>query len=240
MPAVSVPRPHAGGELRCHLVAPPTGTGPWPAVVVVHEALGVTDDIREIAGRFAAAGYLTLAPDLFTDGGAVRCLKATFRALMRGEGKAFDDLDAARTWLSARPDCTGRVGIAGFCLGGGFALLAASRGFDVAAPNYGEVPEDVDVVLRGACPIVASYGARDRALRGAAARLEGALQRAGVPHDVKEYADAGHSFLNRHPFGMIGTAALRAGGVGFHAPSAEDTWARIFAMFDEHLVRAGA
>jgi carboxymethylenebutenolidase len=238
MPDVVVPRPRAAGELRCHLAVPPVGGGPWPAVVVVHEAFGLTEDIREIARRFAAAGYLALAPDLYSDGGALRCLKATFRALSRGAGKSFDDLDAGRTWLTARPDCTGRVGIAGFCLGGGFALLAASRGFDAAAPNYGEVPDDVDAVLRGACPIVASYGAKDRALRGAAARLEAALQRAGVTHDVKEYPDAGHSFLNRHPFGLIGTAALRAGGVGFHGPSAEDAWARILAVFDEHLVRA--
>ncbi|MCW3001055.1 MAG: carboxymethylenebutenolidase [Conexibacter sp.] len=237
MPAVTVPRPHADADLAAHLVTPPAGSGPWPAVVVVHEAFGLTDDMREIAGRFAAAGYLALAPNLFTDGGAMRCLRGTFRALGRGEGKAFADLDAARAWLADRDDCTGRVGIAGFCLGGGFALLSATRGFDAAAPNYGDVPDDLDEVLQGACPVVASFGARDRALRGGAVKLETALQRAGVPHDVKEYPDAGHSFLNRHRFGPIGTALFRAGGVGFHGPSAEDAWGRILRMFDAELRR---
>jgi carboxymethylenebutenolidase len=235
MPAVTVPRAHADADLAAHLVAPPAGPGPWPAVVVVHEAFGLTDDIREIAGRFAAAGYLALAPDLFSDGGPIRCLRATFRALGRGEGKAFADLEAARAWLAARDDCTGRVGIAGFCLGGGFALLAASRGFDAAAPSYGDVPDDLDGLLEGACPVVASFGGRDRALPGRAAKLEAALQAAGVPHDVKEYPDAGHSFLNRHRFGPIGTALFRAGGVGFHGPSAEDAWGRILGLFHAHL-----
>ena len=65
----------------------------------------------------------------------------------------------------------------GFCLGGGFALLGATRGFDAYAPNYGPLPKDAEEVLRGACPVVASFGRRDVGLRGAAARLESALTR---------------------------------------------------------------
>jgi carboxymethylenebutenolidase len=122
-------------------------------------------------------------------------------------------------------------------MGGGFALMLAPRGFDVAAPNYGPLPQDPEEVLRGACPVVASYGGRDRGLQGAAARLETVLADLGVPHDVKEYPDAGHSFLNRHnagPFGVLEKVA----GLAYHHPSAEDAWARILRFLDTHL-RAG-
>jgi carboxymethylenebutenolidase len=234
MPEIRVPDAVSAPELQAHLARPPVGRGPWPGVVVLHESFGLTDDIRQLAGRLATAGYVAVAPDLYTAGGALRCLRSTFAALLSGEGKAFGDIEATRTYVARREDCTGKVGVVGFCMGGGFALLTAGRGFDVAADNYGVLPKDLDAVLAGACPVVASYGRKDRALRGAPDKLRAGLARNHVPHDVKQYPDAGHSFLNRHPFGPAG-ALLRVGGVGYHGPSAEDAWARILAFFDTHL-----
>ena len=234
MPSITVPGASSAPELDAHLAVPPVGEGPWPGVVVLHEAFGLTVDIKQQADRLAAAGYLALAPDLYTAGGAVRCLKGTFAALLRGQGKAFGDIEAARALLAGRADCTGKVGVIGFCMGGGFALLAASQGFDAAAPNYGHLPENAVEALGGACPIVASYGRRDPSLRGAALELERVLTEVGVDHDVKEYPDAGHSFMNRHNSGPL-SVLERVGGLSYHEPSAEDAWGRILRFFETHL-----
>jgi carboxymethylenebutenolidase len=211
-----------------------SGAGPWPGVVVVHDAVGMSDDTRGITARFATAGYLALAPNLYARGGRARCVRGVFRELMAGTGRAHDDLDAARVALAGRADCTGKVGIAGFCMGGGFAILGATRDFDASAPYYGMLPRDTSV-LDGACPIVASFGARDRlpGMKGAADRLDRVLTEYDVPHDVREYPKAGHSFANR----MAGplNALLRVGGFAYHHESSEDAWRRVLAFFASHL-----
>jgi carboxymethylenebutenolidase len=211
-----------------------SGAAPWPAVVVVHDVFGMSDDIRTIADRFATAGYLAVVPDLYARGGFVRCVRTVFRELVAGKGRAHDDLDAARETLTARDDCTGKVGIAGFCLGGGFALLGATRDFDASAPYYGEIPADTSI-LDGACPVVASFGGRDPApgMKGAAARLDGVLTERGVPHDVKEYPAAGHSFANRMGGPLNGL--MRVARMAYHHESSEDAWRRVLAFFRTHL-----
>lgn len=239
MPDIQISGAASAPTLRAHLAIPPVGSGPWPGVVVLHEAFGLTTDTRQQADRLAAAGYLAVAPDLFSAGGALRCLKATLTAVNTGQGKAYGDIEATRAWVTARPDTTDRVGVIGFCMGGGFALLTAPRGFDVSAPNYGLVPKDPAAALRGACPIVASYGKRDRALRGAAMKLDATLTEAGVEHDIKEYPNAGHSFLNRHnsgPFALLEKVV----GLNYDDDSAQDAWGRILRFFDTHLQETSA
>jgi carboxymethylenebutenolidase len=230
--------PSARGEIAGYLAVPQaavSGPGPYPAVVVVHDVFGVGDDVRAIVDRFATAGYLALAPDLYTDGGLVRCVRTVFRQLRAAEGRAFDDLEAARQLLLARADCTGRSAVVGFCLGGGFALVAAARGFDASAPYYGPLPQDL-AALDGACPVVASFGAKDSGeLKGAAAKLERALTERDVPHDVREYPEAGHGFANRLPLGPFGPVVRLATGMGYHHASAEDAWQRVLAFFAEHV-----
>lgn len=217
------------------MALPAGGDGPWPGLVVLHEGLGLADDVRGHADRFAHAGFLAVAPDLYTAGGAPRCMLGTFRALLRRRGTAFDDIEAVRRWLAARADCTGRVGVAGFCMGGGFALLAATRGFDAAAPNYPAGTNRLSPqALRGACPVVASYGSADPLARGAAAHLEAVLSAEGVEHDVREYPGARHSYLSHHDRGRVG-ALVRLAGFGYDAAAAEDTWARMLAFLHRHL-----
>jgi carboxymethylenebutenolidase len=226
--------PAASRELRAYL-AVPRGAGPWPGVVVVMDALGLSDDIKDQADRLAAAGYLAFAPDLYSGRGP-KCVIATLQASRSGSGEAYEDIEAARQWLLERADCTGKIGIIGFCMGGGFAVLSAPKyAFDAASVNYGEVPKDAASRLAGACPVVASYGKRDRTMPGRAQRLEDALSANGVPHDVKEYPDAGHSFLNRINTGPLFAPLVKFVGFNYHHPSAEDAWGRILTFFDEHL-----
>lgn len=232
MPMIEFPAPR--GPLPGYLSVPESG-GPWPGVVVVHDAFGLTADIRRIADRFAANGYLALAPALYRRGHRVGCVVRTFRALQDGRGDAVDDLVAARDRLAADDRCTGRVASAGFCMGGGFCLLLAPRGvFDATAPNYGVAPQGLDA-LRDACPTVASYGGGDRMLRGAAAQLEEVLTAGGVPHDVREYPGVGHSFMNNWPTPAPLRVVERTAGLAYSEPEAEDAWRRITAFFDEHL-----
>jgi carboxymethylenebutenolidase len=226
--------PAASRELKGYLAAP-IGDGPWPGVVVIMDALGLSDDIRLQADHLAAAGYLAFAPDLYS-GRGIRCVIATIQGSRSGSGEAYEDIEAARRWLDAREDCTGKIGVIGFCMGGGFALLCAPRyAFQAASVNYGEVPRDAAERLAGACPIVASYGKRDRGLQGRAERLESALTQLNVEHDVKEYENSGHSFMNRINVGPLFAPVVKFVGVNYVHPDAEDAWRRVLQFFEAHL-----
>lgn len=203
------------------------------AVVVLHELLGLNDDIRRITDRFAAAGYRAVAPDLYEGLGARPfCMARAMSAMTRGGGPVVPVVEAVAEHL--RSEGATQVGVAGFCMGGGFALLAAGRGrFDVAAPFYGLVPGREALV--SICPTVASFGGRDRMFRGGAERLRRRLSDAHVPHDVKLYPDAGHSFMSEHPEWMRPLGGLPPLRAAHHHESAEDAWDRMLRFFDEHL-----
>ena len=226
-------RARGGSQHLRAYVARPDGPGPWPAVVLVMEAFGVNDDMRGHADRIASWGYLVVAPDLYSDGGVRRCLAATMQAMTRGEGRAVTDIETARLWATSRPETTQRTGIIGFCMGGGFALLTCDRDrYDAASANYGQVPDD----LTRSCPVVGSYGGRDRMMPGAADDLRRKLTAAGVEHDVVEYADAGHSFLNdAPPSPAVLDPLLRVAGMGSGPAPREDAWRRIEEFFATHL-----
>ncbi|OXM21516.1 carboxymethylenebutenolidase [Rhodococcus erythropolis] len=213
----------------------PTTPRPVAGVVMIHEAFGLEEVMQRQAKRLASAGFLTLAVDLYSAGGAKRCLVPTMTSMLRGHGKAFTDIEVARSWLLESPDCTGKIGVIGFCMGGGFAMVSAGD-FDAASVNYGQLPRKLDEAVVDACPIVGSFGGKDFSLRGAAAKLETALSNAGIENDVKEYPTAGHAFLNDAEAGPKVLRPLeRILGIGPDPVAAQDAWKRIDSFFGRHL-----
>ena len=210
--------------------------GPWPGVVVIHDILGMTDDMREQADWLAAAGYVAVIPDLFGGKAVIRCVKGVFGQLKAQRGPVFDQIESIRTALAAEELCTGTVGVIGYCMGGAFALLTAGNpGWSAASVNYGPLPDNVEDVLAGACPIVASFGGRDKGLVGAAAKVEAAAAAAGIEADVREYPGAGHGFINRFAVASPIGPVLKVMGVGYDHTAAADAKRRILAFFDTHL-----
>lgn len=225
-------------NLRGYL-ARPEGTGPFPSVLMIHEAFGLNDIARRQADRLARAGYLTLAVDLFSDGGMRRCLVSTMRSLASGTGKAFTDLAMAQAWLERSGQTNGKIGVIGFCMGGGFALLIAKDGFDAAAVNYGRLPKNPGEALLGACPVVGNFGKADRTLPGAAAHLDAALDKLGIEHDVKEFEGAGHAFMNDAELGPRPLRPLfRVMGIKPDPDAAAEAWQRIEDYFARHLAQS--
>lgn len=222
-----------GDPLAGYLSVPLEG-GPWPGVVVIHQAFGLDADIRRITDRVAHMGYLAVAPDLLA-AGRFRCLARLFRDVRRGSGESLDRLLALVDWLKARADCSGRVGVIGFCLGGGLAfLLGCSGSVGAAAPNYGKAPPGDLLAL--SCPVVASYGGLDRFFRKEAVKVGEQLEGSRIVHDVKLYPDAGHAFMNqtddRGPLTALMGPFM---AIGYHRDAAEDAWRRIEGFFARFL-----
>lgn len=240
MPDLTIATPR--GDLPAYVATPATAP-PWPGVVVVHDILGMSNDLRHQADWLASEGFLAAAPDLFAWGSKLTCVRAVMRDIRARQGRSFDDIDTVRAWLTEQEGCSGKVGVIGFCMGGGFALmLAPVGGYSASSVNYGNGSDEVysEDFLRGACPIVASYGENDRLLKGAAAKLEKILSTVGVVHDVKEYPGAGHGFMNDHegagdrrPALMRVVAAISK--AGYDEPATVDARRRITAFFRTHL-----
>jgi carboxymethylenebutenolidase len=222
------------GPMSCYLAVPRASTS-VPGVVVIHDVFGMSGDHRKQADWLAEAGFLSLAVNLYHRGGKLLCIRQVIRDLTARAGAAFDDVEAARAWLLAQPGCTGRIGVIGFCMGGGFALILISgRGFDASSVNYGgPLPSDFDAFLHAACPVVGSYGGLAKWEQGVADQLRAALDRALIPNDCKEYPDAGHAFMNHQGSWVI--KLLRFSGIGYNDAATQDARRRIIAFFQTHL-----
>ena len=149
-------------RLRGYLARPAEpGEGPFPSVVIIHEAFGLNENIQEIARRFADAGYAVLAVDLLTGRSRAVCMARFMGGMLRGTPERFGigDLRAALGALAEQPSTDGRrIGAVGFCMGGSFAVAWACTDdrLKAIAPFYGVNPRPLEAVARS-CPVVGSY-----------------------------------------------------------------------------------
>ena len=202
-------------------LAAPDRPGPHPAVVVIHEAYGLNDNIKDITRRFADAGYVALAVDLFTDRNRAICMTRYMAGMLLGSVNRYgiSDLKGALTYLAKNRDVDARrMGAIGFCMGGFYATTWActDNRLKAIAPYYGNAPRRKEA-LRRSCPVVGSWPDKDFTT-GAAATLEVELTAAGVAHDLKVDPGAKHSFFNDQ-------------GANYHPTAAADSWQRVLAFF---------
>ena len=213
-----------------HALLPP---GARRGMIVIHEILGRQPEIDRVVARFAAAGWACAAPALFASGNRLACIRRAVSAIASGQGEQLEQIRATRRWLSAQAGIAEeRIGLIGFCLGGGFAL-AAGPGFGAVSTNYGEVPPSE--VMRGIGPVIGCYAGRDRLFRGNAVKLKRRLGRVGVTPEVHTFDEAGHSFLTdgHHPIAEFFTRPLMHLGEG--SELREQAWARISEFFDRAI-----
>lgn len=215
----------SGKERLEGYLARPEGSGPFPGVVIIHEAFGLNDNIREVARRFASEGYAALAVDLFSGRNRAVCMFRFFGGMLLNSmnNGGIHDLKAALTALSEQEGVDReRMRAIGFCMGGGFAVAWACTDtrLKVVAPYYGMNPRPLEAVAR-ACPVVGSYPGKDFTA-SAGRKLDAALDKYNVPHDIKIYPGAKHSFFNDQ-------------GGNYNPAAAEDSWRRTLAFFKEQL-----
>ncbi len=196
---VMYPAPNGHGEVRGYLVRPAASTGKLPAVVVVHENRGLNPYIEDVARRLAKAGFLALAPDGLTSVGGYPGNDEAGKELQASVDpvKLMNDFFAAVEWIMAHPAATGRVGITGFCYGGGVANAAAVAYPELggAVPFYGRQAAAEDAA-KIKCPLLLHYGALDARVNEGWPAYEAALKAAGTRYEAFIYAGANHGFHN--------------------------------------------
>lgn len=179
-------------------IALPAGSGKAPALVLVQEWWGVNDHIRSLADRFAAAGFVVLAPDLYH--GKVTKDAGEAGALMTAlDGKrAMDDIAGAVAYLLGHERCNGKVGVTGFCMGGAYTFAAVSAIPEVGAavPFYGIPPADRMDFSKMKAPILAHFASRDQWAVPAKAEEIAKQINAHGGHAKIEVYEADHAFVN--------------------------------------------
>src|SRR3989454_776853 len=225
--SATVPSPQGNGNIRGYLVRPAQASGKLPGVLVVHENRGLNPYIEDVARRLATQNFIAFAPDGLTSVGGYPNDEDKARELFPqvDREKMTQDFEAAARWLKARPDCTGKIGVVGFCFGGGIAnTLAVRMGADLAAavPYDGGAPAAADIPKIKAAGLV-HHGATDTRLAEAWPAYEAALKAANVPHDGYIYPGAGHGFNND------------ATPPRYNEAAAKQAWTRTIDWFNKYV-----
>jgi carboxymethylenebutenolidase len=226
---VSYPSPGGtSGTMRGYLVVP-SGQGPFPAVLVIHENRGLNPYIEDVARRAATDGFLALAPDGLSPVGGYPGNDDDGRTLQAGldQGKLRTDILNSARYVKTHASSTGRLGVTGFCWGGGTTnYLAATMGADMHAgvPFYGAAAETASVPKIKA-PLLVQYAENDERINAMWPDYEQALKSAGVPHEMHIYPGTQHGFHNNST-------------PRYNEAAAKLAWERTIAFFKKHLAAA--
>jgi carboxymethylenebutenolidase len=221
---VLVPRADNKGVMESFF-AKPADAGPFPGLLVIHEAFGLNDNIRGIARQFAEEGYAALAVDLFSNRNRILCMLQAFHGMLIRplNNSTLSDLQSTLTFLRQQEGVDrNRIGAVGFCMGGGYALQLAvtEKGMKSASVFYGTNPKPLQAFAQS-CPIVGSYPEKDFTTQ-AARELETVLIKNNIPHDIKVYEDTKHSFFNQQRTPVEKEAS-------------KDAWQRMLSFFQDYL-----
>jgi carboxymethylenebutenolidase len=218
----------SGTETASGLLVTPEGKGPFPAVIVIHEWWGLDDWVKDQARALAKEGYAALAVDLYH--GKVTKDPEVAHQLMSGlpEDRALRDLQGAYAYLRSRADVKkDRIGVIGWCMGGRYALLLATKepGLKAVVAYYGAPPTDPTAIARIKAPVLGNYGGDDKGPSPEQVKaFEDAMKKAGKSVDIKIYPGAPHAFANpNNPW------------KGYREDAAKDAWARTIAFYNKHL-----
>ncbi len=222
---VEIDSPKGYGKARGYLVRPASATGKLPTVLVVHENRGLNPHIEDIARRLALDNFIAFAPDaLFSQGGYPATEDAARELFTKlDQPKVREDFLAAAAYLKALPDGNGKVGVTGFCYGGGMSNFLATRIPDLAAavPFYGGQAAAAEAAKIKA-PLMLHYAADDERINAGWPAYEAALKAAGVKYEMYQYPGTQHGFNN--------DTTPR-----YDAAAAKLAWQRTVAFFNKHL-----
>ncbi|MDX2003739.1 MAG: dienelactone hydrolase family protein [Meiothermus sp.] len=226
---VSEPKFQARGFEHFAYLARPAGGGPHPGVLVIHENRGLQPHIQDVARRAAKAGYIALAPDLMSKQGGTTKFADTAQIsaylAQAGGDEHIANLQEALKVLKATPGVLAdRLGVTGFCFGGGLTWRLATEAPELkaAVPFYGPAP-DTAAVPRIKAAVLGIYGGNDARINVGIPALEAALKAANVRHQIRIYEGANHAFHNDT-------------GANYKKDAAEDAWARTLEWFKTYLV----
>jgi carboxymethylenebutenolidase len=223
---VTVSSPSGSGSIRGYLVRPASaGTALMPVVLVIHENRGLNPHIEDITRRLALDGFMAFAPDALTPLGGYPGdedrARSAFATL--DQTKTREDFMATAAWLRSRPDGNGRLGIVGFCYGGGIAHWLATRlsNLNAVVPFYGNSPAP-DLAAQVKAALLVHLAAVDERINVAWPAYEAALKAAGARYEMHQYPGTQHGFNN--------DTTPR-----YDAAAAQLAWNRTIVFFKRHL-----
>jgi carboxymethylenebutenolidase len=222
---LSFPSPKGYGSIKGYLARPANATGPLPAILVVHENRGLNPHIEDIARRLALDNFVAFAPDALTPLGGYPGDEEKARVLFGqlDQSKTAEDFVAAAEFLKSRPEVRGKIGVVGFCFGGGVAHMLSTRMPDLGAavPFYGNQPA-TSAAAQVKAPLLMHFAAVDERINASWPTYEAALKAAGVPYTAYQYPGTQHGFNN--------DTTPR-----YDAAAAKLAWERTLSFFNQNL-----